>query len=65
MNTQKTIATLEVNEDDTVILRERIAIIENEVEQHHWFEQRTIRAGDDYSQEPEKVQRVCDAVFGD
>lgn len=63
MNIEKSIATLEVAEEK-VILRERIAIVENGEEKSHWFEQRTLQAGDDLSQESDKVKAVCEAVFG-
>ena len=33
------------------------------IEKAHWYEQRTIKAGDDYSQECEKVKAVCTSVF--
>lgn len=76
MHIEKSIAALEVTEDDVVILRERHAVMvggtvtddegnefEGMVEKTHWFEQRTIREGDDYSDETAKVQAVCAAVF--
>lgn len=89
MNIEKSIATLEVTEDDKVIIRERIAVLEKGmvqkgreievngelthetyeeegmVEKSYWFEQRTIKNGDDYSQECDKVKAVCIAVFAD
>ena len=64
MKIEKTIATLEVTEDNKVILRERLAVLDDlGGEKFHSFEQRTIKAGDDYSQECEKVKAVCDGLF--
>ena len=65
MNIQKTIATLEITEDNEVILRERVALLDDlGAEKFHGFEQRTFKAGDDYSQECDKVKAVCDGLFG-
>lgn len=77
MNIEKSIETLEVTKDDKVVLRERHAVLtegivtdgegntsEGLVEKTHWFEHRTFKAGDDYSNEMAKVQAVCAAVFG-
>ena len=58
---QTTIATLEINEDDTVIVRERVAIVEDGEEISHKYEQRNIKPGDDYSGEPERVRKMCEA----
>ena len=58
---QTTIATLEITEDDTVIVRERVAIVEDGEEISHHYEQRNIHPGDDYSGEPERVRKMCEA----
>lgn len=87
MQIKKSIETLEVTEDNKVILRERVSLLEKGkvqeeykvevdgevtyevhdkdglIEKTHWFEQRTIKAGEDYSQECDKVKAVCDSVF--
>ena len=65
MKIEKTIATLEVTEDNKVILRERLAVLDDlGGEKFHSFEQRTIKSGDDYSQECDKVKAVCSGLFG-
>lgn len=60
---ERSIATLEVTENNIVIVRERVAIIEDGEEISHSFEHLQYQAGDDYSQADPKVQAVCQAVF--
>ena len=67
---QTTIATLEVNEDNTVIVRERVALLDDETldeqgqptELSHSFTHTQYAPGDDYSQADARVQAVCAAV---
>ena len=69
---ETTIATIEVNEDDTVIVRERVSIIDDETldeqgqpsEISHSFVHRQYAPGDDYSEADPRVQAVCQAVHG-
>lgn len=76
MQLEKTIVTLEVTENNTVIIREKNAVMiegtitdedgkesQGLVEKNHWFEHREIKAGDDYSQESDKVKAICKAAF--
>ena len=61
---ETTIATLEVNEDNTVIVRERVAIVEDGEELSHSFVHKQFAPGDDYSNEDPRVQAVGAAVQG-
>jgi hypothetical protein len=60
---ERSIATLEVTDNNIVIVRERVAIIEDGEEISHSFEHFQFASGDDYSQADPKVQAVCRAVF--
>ena len=62
---ERTIETLEITEDNTVILRERVAIIEDGEEISHHYEQRNFKAGADVSGENEKVQKVFNALHAE
>lgn len=56
------IETLEVTEDNTVILRERVAIMEDGEEISHHYEQRNFKKGDDVSGESVRVQAIVKAL---
>ena len=58
---EKEIATLEIS-GDRVIIRERIAIMEDGVELSHHFEHREIGPEDDYSTESEKIKAAVEAA---
>jgi len=55
-------ATIDVQPDGSVVLRERVAIVEDGEEISHQFTQRTIRPGDDLSEETDKVRRIAEAA---
>ena len=59
---EKTIENLEVTADNLVIVRERVAIVEDGEEISHHYEQHNIKYGDDYSGEDERVRAICAAV---
>jgi len=55
-------ATIDVQPDGSIILRERVAIMEDGQELSHSFTQRTIRPGDDLSAETERVRAIAEAA---
>ena len=59
---QREIATLEVTKDNTVIIRERVAIVEDGEEISHKFEQRNIHKDDNIENETERVQKIVKAL---
>ena len=58
---EKEIATLEIS-NDRVIIRERIAIMEDGEELSHHFEHREIGPDDDYSGESDRVRAAVEAA---
>jgi DNA-binding protein H-NS len=58
---QREIATLEIS-GDRVIIRERVAIVEDGEELTHSFEHREIGPDDDYSKESAKIKAAVEAA---
>ena len=58
---QREIATLEIS-GDRVIIRERVAIIEDGEEISHKFEHREIGPEDDYSGESDRIKAAVEAA---
>jgi hypothetical protein len=58
---QREIATLEIS-GDRVIIRERVAIVEDGEELTHSFEHREIGPDDDASGESERVRKAVEAA---
>jgi hypothetical protein len=59
-----TIATLEWDtENETVIVRERVAIVEDGEELSHSFIHKQFKADSDWSGEAAQVQAMCQAAF--
>lgn len=55
-------ATIDIQEDGSVILREKVTILEDGAELTHSYVQRTIKPGDDLSGETERVARLAEAA---
>lgn len=55
-------ATIDVQQDGTIILREKVSIIEDGTELSHSYIQRSIKPDDDVSGENEKVQAIAIAA---
>ena len=51
---------------DETVTHTEIATVQERgmIEKSHWYEQRTIKSSDDYSQECDKVKAVCSGLFG-
>lgn len=53
---------IEVLENGCVQVREKISIIENNVEISASFQRHVVAPGDDYSQESDRVKAICQLV---
>jgi type IV secretory pathway ATPase VirB11/archaellum biosynthesis ATPase len=58
-----TLDSIQIDQDDNITVREKIAIREDGQEINATYENHILVKGDDYSKEHAKVQAVCQAVW--